>query len=239
NKILKKADKILATSAEYVNGSIWLSKYSEKVNIVPLGIDIKFFMNKAEDKSIEDIKNTHGNDLVLFIGRLVYYKGLEYLIKAMKGVDAKLLVIGEGPLKEHLTGLSIKEEVADRIVFLGNTSEEEKINYLSSASVFCLPSVERSEAYGIVQLEAMACGVPVINTRIQGSGIHTLSLHNETGLTVQPADPQALTNAVNTLLNDKKLAKKMGENGKLRVEKYYTKELMAKNILEIYKELLS
>ncbi len=236
NGILKKADRITATSEQYAEGSKWLRKYRNKIRVVPLGIDIDPYTNIDTERIILD--NEYGDRLVLFIGRLVYYKGLEYLIKAMKGVEGKLIVIGDGPMKENLVGIANAEGIGSKVEFLGNRDEREKIKWLRSASVFCLPSIEKSEAFGIVQLEAMACGLPVINTRIHGSGVQSLSIHNKTGITVDPANSQALTEAINTILGDNDMSKRMGEAGRERIKKYYTKEIMTQNILEVYNEVL-
>ena len=96
---------------------------------------------------------------------MVYYKGFEYLVRAMKAVRGHLLIIGDGPLRTKLERMAAESGVIDRISFLGRVSQDEMVGYYHAADVFVLPSVARSEAFGIVQLEAMACGKPVVNTR--------------------------------------------------------------------------
>src|SRR6185503_13936130 len=120
-------------------------------------------------------------------------KGFEYLVQAMEKVDGRLLIIGDGPLRESLMQQAKARGILDRVVFLGEISDISP--YYHAADVFALASVARSEAFGIVQLEAMACGKPVVNTNLD-SGVPFVSLHGETGLTVPPQDPDALAFAL-------------------------------------------
>ena len=137
----------------------------------------------------DEIHRRFGPRIVLAVGRMVYYKGFEYLIRAMRDVDATLLLIGEGPLEAELRREAAKLPSSSRVHFLG--ALDDIAPFYHAASVFVLPAIARSEAFGLVQLEAMAAGTPVINTNLD-SGVPAVSLHDVTGLTVPPADELAL-----------------------------------------------
>src|SRR5205814_5952563 len=128
--------------------------------------------------------------------------GFEYLIEALTSVKGKLLLVGTGPLLEELAALAAARGVADRVVFLGEIQNEDVTPYYHASDVFVLPSIARSEAFGIVQIEAMAAGKPVVNTDLD-SGVPFVSQHDLTGLTVPPKNSAALANALNRILDDR------------------------------------
>jgi glycosyltransferase involved in cell wall biosynthesis len=136
----------------------------------------------------------YGERIVLGVGRLIYYKGFEHLVRAMGDVQATALIAGDGPLSGALAAEATRLGVADRVVLLGRVNEADLKACYHACDVFALPSIERSEAFGIVQLEAMACGRPVVNTRLDSAVPH-VSLDGLTGLTVPPGDPAALAAA--------------------------------------------
>src|SRR5262249_22178391 len=154
-------------------------------------VDLAKFDRFDEDE-VERIRRRYGPRIVVSVGRLIYYKGLEYLIDAMIRVSGRLLVIGDGPLRPRLERQAVVRNSGDRAIFLGEVRDI--VPYYHAAYVFVLPSVARSEAFGIVHLEAMACGKPVVNTRL-ASGVPFVSPHGVTGLTVPPAHPGALADA--------------------------------------------
>ncbi|MDI6780969.1 MAG: glycosyltransferase [bacterium] len=234
----KKADRILPTSPRLIDSSSILSKFREKCTIVPLGIDIKQFefTQKVQAES-EKIRNKYGAKILLFIGRLVYYKGVEFLIRAMKGVDARLLLIGDGQLKDDLIKLAQELGVDNKIVFLKPVADEELAFYYYACDMFVLPSIASSEAFGIVQLESQFCGKPVISTDLP-TGVPYANLHEKTGLIVPPKDSDALTAAINRLLDNPELRKEYGKNGHQRVMKEFTKERVAERVLSVYDELV-
>src|SRR5262249_58399124 len=127
----------------------------------------------------------------LAVGRLVYYKGLHNAVKALATVPGRLLVIGEGPAQAELRRLADAEGVADRIIWRGHVGADELVGAYQAATALWFPSNARSEGFGLVQVEAMASGCPVINTAIAGSGVSWVSRHDETGLTVRVNDPAA------------------------------------------------
>ncbi|NQU74541.1 MAG: glycosyltransferase, partial [Candidatus Omnitrophica bacterium] len=180
--LLRRAEVIIATSQNYIDSSYILKKFRDKCVVVPLGIELERF--KLTDHIQEKVKSIHKRfreDILLFVGRLVYYKGLEYLIEAMQDIPAHLIIIGTGPLEKKLNKMVKGLGLEGKITFLYNISDEDLPAYYHASQAFILPSIERSEAFGIVQLEAMACGKPVISTRLS-SGVPFVNLDGETGI---------------------------------------------------------
>lgn len=236
-KFLSKIDKIIVATPYHIKNSEILKDFKEKCEVIPFGIDIvRFnFTDEVREKAGK-IRGKYSSKIILFVGRLIYYKGLEYLIQAMKNVDAKLLLIGEGYLKESLQRLVSELGIEDKVFFLGRVSDNEIIAYYHACDIFVLPSIEKTEAFGLVQLEAMVCGKPVINTNLP-TGVPYVSQDRITGLTVSPKDSEALAQAINKLLDDLNLRKKYGVNGRKRVEEIFGKKLMIKKVMNLYEHL--
>jgi rhamnosyl/mannosyltransferase len=185
---------------------------------------------------VRQIREQFGDRLILAVGRLVPYKGFDVLIRAMKHVDARLLLIGTGPQYDVLARLAVSECVERKITMLGRV---ENIGpYFGAASLFVLPSVTRAEAFGLVQVEAMAAGLPVINTDID-SAVPECSIDGRTGITVPPRDITALSEAMRLLLDRKDLRFQFGEAARARVNAEYTADLMATRTMSVYSEALA
>jgi rhamnosyl/mannosyltransferase len=168
------------------------------VKIIPLGVDPSLFEGIAHTE-IEKIKFKiagFGSPLGLFVGRLVYYKGVDTLIRAMQNVrEMSLVILGEGPLKQELVGLTNELDLQKRVHFLSCLPPEEYPAIFSCADFLVLPSVERTEAFGIVALEAMAAGLPVITTEL-GTGTSYYNENGKTGIVVQPRAVDELAKAM-------------------------------------------
>ena len=235
--LLRRAEVIIATSRNYIESSYILKKFRDKCVVVPLGIDLeRFELTESIKEEVKSIRERFGNNILLFVGRLVYYKGLEYFIEAMEDIPGHLVIIGTGPLEKKLKAMSKRLGLQDKITFLYNISDAELPAYYHASEVFILPSIERSEAFGIVQLEAMACGKPVISTRLD-SGVPFVNLDGETGILVEPRSSKEISRAAKLLLADKELRQRLGKKGRERVEEIFTKERVASQIKEIYKKL--
>lgn len=235
-KFLGRCAAVIVTSPSYLDTSPALSPFREICRVIPHGIPVERFQQVDADR-VSRIRKEHGTRIVLSVGRLVYYKGFEYLIRAMAKVRGRLLIVGAGPLRLTLERESKNLGASGRVIFLGEVEDRDVIPYYHAAEVFVLPSVERSEAFGIVQLEAMACGKPVVNTRID-SGVAFVSLDGVTGFTVPPRDPEALAQAINRLLDDPVLRQKFGEAARRRVEQEFRLDLMVERTLRLYHEVL-
>lgn len=234
-RLLHRADRIIATSQAYLESSAYLKAVPDKCMVIPLAIDVERF-RPSEDGEPE-IRRRFRPPLVLFVGHLRYYKGLDYLLKAMLDVPAQLLVAGTGAAEADYRQMAEQLRISDRVHFLGEVPDASLPDLYRSADVFVLPSVRRSEAFGIVQLEAMACGVPVVSTEL-GTGTSFVNRHGETGLVVPPGDSTALSAAIKRLLDDSSLRRQMGERGKIRVCSLFSKEVMVDKVIDVYTQVL-
>ncbi len=233
-RAMERASAIVVTSRGYLQSSEELAPFADKCVVIPLGIELRELASGKD--AIQLPHEVPAGPFVLAVGRLVPYKGFDVLIRAMKQVDAPLLLIGGGPQADRLRALAEKEGVARKIRMLGRVSD--LLPYFRAASVFVLPSRTRAEAFGIVQLEAMAAGVPVINTNVD-SGVPEVSVHGETGLTVEPGNIDALAGAIRLLLENGELRCRLGSAAAARVMKEYTADLMAERTLALYREVLA
>ena len=235
---LRRSSAIIATSPNYLETSPALQAHRDQsCHVSPYGIDIAQFQ-QCDPAAIEAVRRQYGDRLIIGVGRLVYYKGFEQLIRAMTSVRGKLLLIGDGPLRVELQQLTNELGISDKVVFAGEIQNAQVIPYYHAADVFALPSVARSEAFGIVQIEAMAAGLPVVNTALD-SGVPFVSLHDQTGLTVPPRDPKALAVALNRLLDDPALRQSLGESARLRASKEFSATLMTSRTMNLYRSLLA
>lgn len=237
NWILKRADLIIVSSKNYLDNSPHLKKYKEKCIIIPLGVDPARL--KYDKEKVENIRKTYkGKPIIFSLGRLVYYKGFDYLIKAMEKVDGYLIIGGRGILEKKLKRLIKDLKLEKKVFLLGDIKNSEISNYYKACDIFCLPSIEKSEAFGIVQLEAMYFAKPIVSTEIPGSGVSFVNQNNFTGLVVTPRDAEALAWAINKIIKSQKLKELFGKNGKKRFnEKFHIKKI-TREILNLYKILL-
>jgi glycosyltransferase involved in cell wall biosynthesis len=234
---LRKSAAIIATSANYLATSPVLQAFRDRCHVIPYGIDTNQ-CEQCDPDAVRRIRSQLGERLVLSVGRLVYYKGLEYLIRAMVDVRGKLVIVGDGPLRGKLERLTDRLGVSDKVIFAGVIDNVSLLAYYHAAALFVLASVARSEAFGLVQIEAMAAGLPVINTSLD-SGVPLVSVHEETGLTVPPAEPQALASAINRLLDDSNLRQKFGQAAVLRARREFTLDTMLQRTLHLYRHIMT
>lgn len=233
--VLRRADAIIVSSQEYLDTSTMLERYRDRCEHIPMAIDPEEYA-APDPAAAAAIRDRYGDRIVLAVGRLVYYKGLEFLIRAMPRIRGHALIVGQGPVRDALAAEAEALGVSDRVTLLGRVPDTGP--YYQAARVFALPSHLRSEAFGIVQLEAMAAGLPVVNTRIP-SGVPGVSVDGETGLTVPPGDPEALADAVNRLLDDPALATRLGAAGRQRVAERYTLDRMTERTLAVYASVMA
>lgn len=215
-EFLKQADKIHVLSPNIIESSKIIKPYKEKCVVIPQGISTKNIFNNEQ---AQKIKQKYPNKKILFsLGRLVKYKGFIYGIEAMKNVEnAVYLIGGSGPLGEKFRKYIEENNLKEKVILLGRVTSEDVESFYQACDIYLFPSVMQSEAFGIVQLEAMRYGKPVINTNL-GTGVNYVSIHGETGLTVEPANSEELSKAIKTLLEDAPLREKLGQNARRRVE---------------------
>jgi rhamnosyl/mannosyltransferase len=234
-RILRRASTVVVTSENYLSSSRPLRPHRAKCRVIPYGISLQKF-DGIEDPRIAEIRRRYGSKIVLSVGRFVYYKGFEFLIRAMSRVDAILVLIGDGPLRRPLEREAAALGIRDRIAFVGELQNEATAPYYQASDIFVLPSIARSEAFGIVQIEAMASGKPVVNTALD-SGVPGVSLHGLTGTTVPPANSDVLAEAINALLENPRLRALYGRRAQQRARKEFSAEAMGRSVLELYQEV--
>lgn len=235
---LKRADRIIVSDRAIIENSPFLKDFAEKCVVVPYGCDVAYWgeLTAAQRKVADKLQEQHPK-LVVAIGRLVSYKGYEVFLRAMKDVDAEAVIVGEGQLKADLKSLAEKLGILDRVKFLGGLEPDEVKQYVYAAKVLAFPSVTDAEAFGIVQLEAMAAGKPVVNTDL-ATAVPNVVRDGKEGLTVPPNEPAAFAEALRQLLEQPDLAARLGAAGKERVDAEFSQSLFLSRIQAVYNEAL-
>lgn len=229
--LIEKADKLIATSPNYVEGSSWLSKKREKCVIVPNCInEVRLQKTEESEKLAEHIRLENvGKIICLAVGRHTEYKGLRYLIQASKLLDDRfrIFITGQGKLTKDL-----KQEAAedDKIHFLGVVSDNELKAYLSVMDIYCFPSITKNEAFGLALAEGMYFGKPAVTFTILGSGVNYVCLNGEDGIEVENRNVKKYAEALVKLADDEQLRKQYGAAGKERVIENFLDSNFRRNI---------
>lgn len=229
HQVLNRADAILASSPNYIESSPILRRWRSKTVVVPLASPPPGPPPRENQLPATDL---------LFVGRLRYYKGLDYLLQVLAILpDVTLTVVGIGPMERRWKELAQAVGVGSRVVWAGEVSDIELPAYYDACKIFVLPCSERSEAFGLVQLEAMAAGKPVVSCDVN-TGVAWVNQNEHTGLVVPPKNPQALADALARLLHDANLRARMGAAGKERVAAEFTVEKMVDRVMSVYAQAL-
>ena len=236
NKFLKASNRIVATSYNYLNSSPFLNDHFKKVEVIPIGIDLKHYP-KIDKKILENYQKKLKEPFFLFVGSLRYYKGLEFALKAIAGTDFKLVIAGDGDLKCKLLKLA-NDLKLHNVTFLGAITDEEKVCLLNLCKCFLFPSNKRSEAFGISLLEAAAFGKPMISCEI-GTGTSFINIHKHTGLVVKPNSPVDIRNAMKFMISNPEILNRMGSNARKRYLEIFTAEKQAQEYNRIYRNILN
>jgi rhamnosyl/mannosyltransferase len=227
--VLRRAARILVTSDAYLESSPWLQPVRDRCRIVPLGIDQRPFIT---------LERRGDGKTILFVGRFRYYKGLQYLVEAMPRIPgAILLLVGSGPMEADLRERAGALGLVDRVRFIGGVTDEELPHYYERADIFVLPASERSEAFGLVLVEACASALPCVSTEL-GTGTSYVNSDGETGFVVTPRDPNALADACNALLSNPRLRQKMGTQARLRAQTLFDIRRVAAEVGAVYHEVV-
>jgi glycosyltransferase involved in cell wall biosynthesis len=227
-KCLRRADRIVVASPRHIEFSKWLQPFRDKCVVIPFGIDVARFNVEGKWPA-----NAGGGKrpILLTVGRLVGYKGHRYLIEAMKNIDGTLGIVGTGPLEA-----SLRQQAGPNVFFLGNVPDAELPALYQACDIFVLPSISPNEAFGVVQLEAMACGKPVISCDLP-SGVPWVNQNEVTGLVVPPRDSDALSGAIKSLLANPEEARRMGAAGRARALAEFTEDRMIDRYYQLFTEL--
>lgn len=234
-RLLNRADCITVATEGHINGSSYLPQFRKKCRIIPYGIILNDYLEIERKPILSNLLSSKDSVKIFFTGRLVYYKGVDVLLKAFRLVkNCELFIAGTGELETELKEYVSSHGMENKVHFLGYLPDLELKQAFADCDIFVLPSTAKSEAFGIVQLEAMVYGKPVINTMLP-SGVPYVSLDGKTGLTVPPADPKALAKAINTLVCDTKLREKFGNSAFERVKNAFDEKAMIKKLYSVLK----
>lgn len=234
--VLRRASAILVGTESYRQASPFLASFQPKCHVAPYGIPLDQFVSTAErDEQSAQIRQQYPGPLLLFVGRLCYYKGLDIALKAMAKVNGTLLIVGTGPLLADVRQQIQDHQLQGKVFLVGPVDDATLAAYYDACDMLILPSVYSSEAFGLVMLQAQACKRPVICSDLPG--MSTVNVANETGLLVPPGDADALAQAIIRLCEKPELGRQMGEAGWKQVEEKYRIELMVSRIEEVYNQI--
>jgi glycosyltransferase involved in cell wall biosynthesis len=236
-RTLKNTNRVIVTTKTYAATSRDLWKITPIV--IPNAIDPTEFNPQGVGDNIRQKHDILDSKMILYVGRLKYHKGLEYLIESAQYTESnvKYVLVGGGEFKSRLKSLIKEKKLEDRIIFAGEVSNSELPQYYSACDIFVLPSVSRLEAFGIVGLEAMASAKPVIISDIPG--VREVIEEGVCGLLSEPMNPKDLGNKITKLLSDPELMRKMGEAGRRKVVDEFTWEKVVLQTEKTYEDILS
>lgn len=234
--LLKRADLIIGTTPVYTAESPCLTHVQHKTVCLPIGIE----QIRPQADKVEMLKKKYpGKKIIFSLGRLVAYKGYKYLIEAARYLsdDYVVLIGGSGALKYDLLAEIETWGVQDKVKLLGRIPDEDLPAYYGACELFCLSSVQKTEAFAIVQIEAMSCGKPIVATNIPQSGVSWVNAHNVSGLNVTPKHAKELAEAIMQITGDEQTYGKFAAGAEKRYRDTFTKERMIDNALEIYNKI--
>jgi rhamnosyl/mannosyltransferase len=232
---LRCATRIAVSSGPLARSAPALQEWQSKCVVIPFGIE-KPVESPTVSSRAEEIRREIGRPFVLFVGRFVPYKGVDVLLDALRESSAAAVLVGDGPLKIELESRARSWGISDRVRFAGEVTNEELNALYRACELLVLPSVTRQEAFGVVQLEAMARGKPVVSTDV-GTGVAWVNVHEETGLVVRPGDSTALRKAVDRLLGNPLERHNMGKAAAERVRSVFAVDRMVNSILTLYHDV--
>lgn len=236
--LIKRANLIVGTTPVYVKESPFLVAEQHKINYIPIGV----LPIHAEAERTSLLRQQYlGKKIIFSLGRLVEYKGYEYLIRAAVDLpaDHHIVIAGKGPLQEELQALILHLCVQDKVTLLGFVDDDTAYAYFEVATLFCLPSILKTEAFAIVQIEAMSCGKPIVSTNIVGSGVPWVNKHQVSGLVVEPEEPKLLASAIHELCSDEPLYHRLAKGARDRFAQYFTRDVMIDKSIQLYNQLLA
>jgi glycosyltransferase involved in cell wall biosynthesis len=240
-RLLTRARRIIVWTDQLLASSPVLAPHRDKVIVMPGAIDTTRFVPSSESHARANTFRAqygHAGRIVLFVGRLVYYKGLIGLIEAMQGVEAALVIVGDGPLRADVIAHATRLGIASRVHLLGELSPHDLPVAYQGSDMLVLPSTHKTETFGLVQVEAHASGIPSVCTEL-GTGTSTANIHGETGLVVPPRAPGALRDAIVRLLSDDVLRRTLGRQGQARAIRALDMKAHTTRMISFYADVLT
>lgn len=234
--VIKRADLIVGTSPVYLKMSKCLKNVQHKTICIPIGIDP---IIPEKDKVSVIREKYKGKKIVFSLGRLVTYKGFKYLVEAANYLNDSFVILigGTGPLKEELENQIKESKLEYKVKLIGRISDDMLPSYYGACDVFCLSSIMKTEAFGIVQIEAMSCGKPIVATNIPQSGVPFVNAHGESGLNVEPSNAEDLARAIMDITKDPDIYSHYSSGARNRYREFFTKEKMIESSINLYNNL--
>ncbi len=239
--IIARADKVIVTSEDYLRKSLIYPLYLKnlaKFTVIPNGVDVNYFQPAPKNQSLLEKYRLAGKKVLLFVGALDsqhYFKGVNYLIKAvelLKRTDLKLIIVGDGDLRPIYEDLAESYGIAEQIIFTGYLPDAQLVDHYNLCDIFVLPSIDKSEAFGVVLIEAMACAKPVLASSLPG--VREVVEAKVNGRIFKPKDVNSLILQLTFMLNDPAVCREYGLNGRAKVEQRYSWDKITADLLKIY-----
>lgn len=237
-RVLARSARIVVSSPHLRDYAAELQPFRDKCVVIPFGLDADRLAPTPDVMARAHRLRDNAAFRLLFVGRLVPYKGVDFLLRALERGSAQAWIVGDGPLRAQLEGQARHLAIADRVRFLGSIADDDVAAHLHACDALVLPSITHAETFGMVQLEAMACGKPVISTNVR-SGVPWVNRDGETGLVVEPGSAEALAEAIARLQADAVLRQRMGDAGRRRVAQDFTLAAMARKTAQLYRDVMS
>lgn len=237
DRLLRIADRIVVTSPVYASESEPVRKYSDKCVVIPIGVEPP----QSDIIRVNALKERFsGRKIIFSLGRLVSYKGIGYLIEAARFLPREYVVVigGDGPLRERLRTYISRLGLSDKVFLEGFIDEDTVGSYFSAASVFCLPSISKAEAFGIVQVEAMSVGLPVVATKIEGSGVPWVNSDGVSGININPCNAEEIADAILRITRDKDRYETYRVGAYNRYKELFTASSMIDRYASLYSMLI-
>ena len=234
--LIRRADVIVGTSPVYLRESEALKEVQHKCRCIPIGI----YETNVNADLVAAIRQRYADKHIVFsLGRLVLYKGYEYLIEAARLLPDNYVILigGTGYPHKHLTSLIEAQGLHDKVKLLGFIADEELGSYFQASTVFALPSIDKREAFAIVQAKAMQHALPVVSTDIPGSGVPWVNLNGVSGITVPPCDSHALARAIQDICSDEETHGRFSRQSRQRYEQLFRMEDMISACQQLYQEI--
>jgi rhamnosyl/mannosyltransferase len=233
---LRRVARIVVASPPMQNVPA-LAAYRAKCVVIPYGLDPDRYQPTAVVRArAAALRERASGPIFLFVGRLVAYKGLDVLLRALSGLEARTVIVGDGPLRGSLETAVRELGLADRVHLTGEVADDERLAWFHACDALVLPSTTRQEAFGMVQLEAMLCGRPVVSTDLP-TGVPWVNVHGETGFVVRAGDAASLRSALDRLVADPDLRQALGASARARVFSAFTADRMCASALDLYKDV--
>ena len=233
-RLLARASAVIASSQTYLEASPVLQRFGAKTQVVPLGL------GEAPAAGAAPHWPSGSKLKLLAVGRLSYYKGFEVLLQALTlAPDIGLVLVGDGERRQALADKIAQLQLADRVHLTGRLEDDEIEAAYRACDLFCLPSLDRAEAFGLVLLEAMRAGKPIVSSAVPGSGMCEVVQHQVNGLQVAPGDPSALARALCQLRDQPHTRAAMGATGQQRFAERYQMQPVSRQLEDVYRRLLA